>query len=511
MMSILIFLTGMFPVTYADWPQWRGPHRNGVAPGLHTVDIALSDGALELLWESETFPDRGGEGSVVVSEGIACVLVNWRTEIPKDTRTINRRVLSQAGWLDVSRFPEGLLEKVEVGREELLRQRLRGGEQVKWIREWEKENLVTEQEQKLMGVIERRFKDRQYPLPVENMEGLGELENTTYDNAAALEAGLKAAGIVPPYLERIIREVPTFDAVAVDVLLGLNVETGETLWKAEVPGESNGNLTSGTPAIHDGRVVVAASKYIFCTDLKTGELLWRTQVGKLPAASSALIRDDVAYLMAGHLIALDLESGTVRWEQPAVKGNRSSPTWWKGRLLINTAQDDFCGIDAANGNLLWTVEGGGDASPVLDGSIAVVHSKNRDLGLCAYRLGEVGAELLWKHPLDDSRGAASPVIKDGVAYFLGGDQVMSLDVESGQMHWKETARAEITSPLLIGDKIVCKMGNGGYLSVYDTGTKRSSEIAKVRLKAARCPSPAYVNGALIVRGKENVAAYRLHR
>ena len=104
-----------------------------------------------------------------------------------------------------------------------------------------------------MGVIERRFKDRQYPLPVEYMEGLGELENTTYDNAAALEAGLKAAGIVPPYLERIIREVPTFDAVAVDVLLGLNVETGETLWKAEVPGESNGNLTSGTPAIQVGR------------------------------------------------------------------------------------------------------------------------------------------------------------------------------------------------------------------------------------------------------------------
>ena len=60
-------------------------------------------------------------------------------------------------------------------------------------------------------------------------------------------------------------------------------------------------------------------------------------MGKLPAASSALIRDDVAYLMAGHLIALDLKGYRPR-EQPAVKGNRLHQ---HGRKVVdNTAQDD---------------------------------------------------------------------------------------------------------------------------------------------------------------------------
>src|SRR4051812_9913903 len=64
----------------ADWPQWRGPNRDGVAPsGPKLLDTWPKEGPKQL-WKSGWIPagHAGGIGSPVVAEGKVFLYVSWR-------------------------------------------------------------------------------------------------------------------------------------------------------------------------------------------------------------------------------------------------------------------------------------------------------------------------------------------------------------------------------------------------------------------------------------------------
>ena len=54
-----------------DWPQWRGPLRNGILPESRPLAGQWPTKGLTKLWESEAIPsnDDGGHGSVVAAGG----------------------------------------------------------------------------------------------------------------------------------------------------------------------------------------------------------------------------------------------------------------------------------------------------------------------------------------------------------------------------------------------------------------------------------------------------------
>jgi outer membrane protein assembly factor BamB len=59
------------PVTANDWPQWRGPHRNGVSPETDLLAAWPDDGP-KVLW---TQPTGDGYSGVVVAQGRAVTMV----------------------------------------------------------------------------------------------------------------------------------------------------------------------------------------------------------------------------------------------------------------------------------------------------------------------------------------------------------------------------------------------------------------------------------------------------
>jgi outer membrane protein assembly factor BamB len=65
--SGLLFVTG--PTTAADWPQWRGPDRNGLGP--KSPSLANSLAGLAPLWLADRIPsgDQGGRGGLIVHAG----------------------------------------------------------------------------------------------------------------------------------------------------------------------------------------------------------------------------------------------------------------------------------------------------------------------------------------------------------------------------------------------------------------------------------------------------------
>jgi hypothetical protein len=99
----------------ADWPQWRGPSRNGVAPaGPRLLDVWPKDGP-KLLWTSEPIASGvlGGCGSVTVAGGKAFVFVHRRQK-GRQKIIITTRMLIDLGW--VEGVPDDLARKVEEAR-----------------------------------------------------------------------------------------------------------------------------------------------------------------------------------------------------------------------------------------------------------------------------------------------------------------------------------------------------------------------------------------------------------
>src|ERR1700723_559388 len=65
--SGLLFVT--VSTTAADWPQWRGPDRNGLGP--KSPALANSLAGLSPLWLAARLPsgDQGGRGGLIVHAG----------------------------------------------------------------------------------------------------------------------------------------------------------------------------------------------------------------------------------------------------------------------------------------------------------------------------------------------------------------------------------------------------------------------------------------------------------
>jgi len=63
----VLFVTGS--TTAADWPQWRGPDRNGLGPKSPALANTLT--GMSPLWLGERIPsgDQGGRGSLIIYAG----------------------------------------------------------------------------------------------------------------------------------------------------------------------------------------------------------------------------------------------------------------------------------------------------------------------------------------------------------------------------------------------------------------------------------------------------------
>ena len=85
----------------------------------------------------------------------------------------------------------------------------------------------------------------------------------------------------------------------------IDLETGQTLWKSQVPGEPTGRNSSSTPSVADGRVFALGSTQVHCVDAKSGKTLWTAPLSSKGPGSSPLHLPGALVVNAGKLFALD--------------------------------------------------------------------------------------------------------------------------------------------------------------------------------------------------------------
>ena len=497
-----------------DWTQWRGSRRNGVvADGVPLLD-AWPESGLKLLWRSEMIPsgDDGGHGSVVVADGKTYMSLVWHDDEPSDNREINALILRKLGYRNLS-LPEALIVKMEKARESLS-PRLRGRKLNEWAEKWVSDNLSAEQVERNGSWVVSRFKKGQAAIPFNDMLYVAQKGDQRFKNDAALQKWMKAQPISNLAKRELLKAIPNTLRVAKDVVICLDAKTGKRLWKTEAPGEPTGRKSSSTPCVADGRLFAAGSTHVYCMDAKTGKRLWAAPLpkrGKGPA-SSLLVDDGRLFLIAGQLTAYDVKSGELLWENSDVRSSNSSPVVWLGQVgkrLICSERKSYVAVNPETGETEWQTNGGGDSTPTLSGDWMVVYSKNKKVGLAAYRLAKGVAKQVWSFPMSERRSQSSPVIYSGHVYLTGGEWHMCVELATGKLRWKESRQSTISSPVIADGKLIALEKKGSDLVMIDTDPKAHRELSNTRIKAMWCPSPVIVDGKLYLRMDDNISCYDL--
>ncbi len=498
----------------ADWPQWRGPDRNGALTGGPALTSTWSADGPPKLWESEPIPsdDDGGHGSVVVAGGRAYLSVVWHGEELSQTRTLTDLILrTQLGYQNSASLGKELIAKIEATRESLP-PTLRGAKLDEFTQKFIEENLDKKQRQIFSGFVSGRFKKGKLAIPLGDYEKLQARVEKPFTSQAEFEKWVNEQGFVDNVKTAVLAAVPPSKRVAKDTVVCLDVKSGKTLWMAKAPGEPKGRNCSSTPCVAGGRVFAMGSTHLNAVDAASGKLLWSQPLPSKGPGSSPLVVDGAVVILAGKLAAYDVVTGNQLWEQPKVSGNNSSPSAWQkdGKtVLICNSRNELAGVDLKTGAVLWTTPGGGDSTPAISGDRVVALSRDGKVGFAGYRLSTTGAEKLWNHPTDAERSQSSPVIHEGHAYLFEDGQHRCVNLESGKVAWSQMVASTITSPVVADGKIFVVMNNGNNLLVLKATPADRVELGKANVRALWIPTPSIADGKVFLRHRDRVRCYDL--
>lgn len=506
LIACLFFATSISAV--ADWPQWRGPDRNGVASAdAKLPDILPEDYVPTKKWEFTGVPSDhyGGHGSVIGSNGNVFLSVVWHRDEPTETRAINGDVLSKLGYRGTSSLPEEIRTKMETDRINLSR-RLRGTALDEWAQKWVEDHIDPKTQLSLGSWIISRFKKGKAAISLKDFDTLRKAPKE-FANQVEMEEWVRAQGLEDGVADQVIAAVPNTKKVADDVVLSLDAETGEETWRFQVPGYPSGRGSSSTPAMVDGKIYAALSEHLYCVDAINGKEVWRSPLtGRKGPASSPLVSGGKVFLQQNLLTAFDGATGEEVWTNKEVKGSNQSPAIWNGIVLCNSSKQ-LIGVDAETGATTWAVDGGGDGTPVVNGDHVIVSSKVEGKNLIAYQLTAEGPKQLWVKNFLARRYGSSPVIHNGHVYHLGSDRHLCIELKSGEIKWERKASSSISSPLVVNDKLLVYENRGGFAHIILADPAKYRSLGRAKVGALYCASPALVGSDLFLRTKESVACF----
>lgn len=149
--------------------------------------------------------------------------------------------------------------------------------------------------------------------------------------------------------------------------VALDQATGEVAWTFESFEEAARFLSSASPAVDAGTVVVPfSSGEVIALQADNGRLLWSTTVSRSTRMNAMADLNDIAgspvidrgavfaISHAGQMSAIDLRTGRAAWEIPV--GGLNTP-WVAGdALFVVTVHGELVAVSRDDGAIMWTVQ-----------------------------------------------------------------------------------------------------------------------------------------------------------
>ena len=334
--------------------------------------------------------------------------------------------------------------------------------------------------------------------------------------------------------------------------VALDLETGAELWGrslgdasydrgggAGARGNEGGDGPRSTPSYADGRVFVYdATMVLVALDAESGEVIWRRDVGEEHAArrikwqnaSSPLLVGERVFVAGGgegeSLLAFEAKDGALAWKTGDETMTHATPivTNLHGvEQVVFFVRSGLVSVLPADGSELWRLEypfaTSTAASPVVHEDVVYV-SAGYGVGAGAWRITRDGdgwgSELLWRERNDRMNHWSTPVCVDGHLYGMFGFKeygrapLQCVELATGKVVWSQPGFGP-GNCILVGQTLVA-LSDAGELVLAEATPDAYTELARARVLDGKCwSSPAFADGQVYVRSTREGARIDLSR
>ena len=320
-----------------------------------------------------------------------------------------------------------------------------------------------------------------------------------------------------------------------DVLVALDVKTGEELWSYAIAPTYKGHSGSddgplGTPTIHDGVVYVLGPKgHLVAVGLEDGKKVWSHKIDEqfaavppeygfttVPVVSGGLVIVQTGGADGRCVSAFDPKTGEMRWSYGNDPVGYHSPLNVEllgKKQILAISNQHVLGILPATGEVLWkhryTEDENWGAQPVAIEGDRILISFGRESALYQFKQTEDGYALeeLWRN--NNLRNSnAVPVYHEGHFYGFSGRFFVCVDAATGEVAWKSRPPG-FGGVVLVDGHLVTYAGEG---EVVVAEANPEEYVEKARLKLADRLSftpPSFASDRLFVRDLTQVASIRI--
>ncbi len=269
----------------------------------------------------------------------------------------------------------------------------------------------------------------------------------------------------------------------------IRLSTGEEIWKSTLSVESTGGVVVSRGAVY----VTTADDSLWALDDGSGKPLWRYKrpsptgsvYWSLRGAARPLISADGTRVFVGFsdgaFVALDAESGRVKWERNF--GNRKgrfqdadlSPILGpNGRSVVLSLVDgDLIALSPENGDSLWSLALKCASSPVISNDGSRIFQASTDGHV--YAIAPIEGRVEWKVKVSAAGSPATlGLLPEGkIAASLSGNGFKILETSDGKTLWEDASFWNSASaPVADGNRVMF-MSARNQLLVYQLNTAES--------------------------------------
>ncbi|MFN7996899.1 MAG: PQQ-binding-like beta-propeller repeat protein [Bryobacteraceae bacterium] len=302
----------------------------------------------------------------------------------------------------------------------------------------------------------------------------------------------------------------------------LNAADGTLRWKFSTAG----NLSS-SPAVASGSVFFTGGDGdIYALNLETGKMRWVVKTGRIrpwlygkgkiqtwdywlpsPVVAGGMVYSGV---LDGRVLALDPETGAVKWQFDTASPIRSTPAVSAGSLYIGDMNGRLHALDAATGTEKWhadtTLAGfpGGEiqSSPAVAAGTVFFGARDGYLHAADAATGQEK----WKFSHDGSWVNTSPAVDAGTVFCGSSDGrfVQAVDAQTGKEKWRFSAKDRVFSSPAVAEGKVYVATHGADVVALDAATGK--QLGQTQTEGAVQSSPVLDQGVLYV-GSDDSALY----
>ena len=484
MLTALLTATMSVATTgFADWPQWRGPDRNGFVDSGPLVESLPSEG-LAPQWKVGPFEggNSGGWSSPTIADGRVYLYSHTKTKNP-DADSLGP---AQYPWLSPDKrtgMTDAQYEQYEVKRRDESERRAKA----------------------------YSYNERLLCVDLDSGDVVWDRTRPSrYTRFTQSGTPCVAAGRV--FVLGAERTAWCYDAT-----------TGEELWSRRLPGDFRDEHFSSSFAVA-GEVAVVCCGALTALSVDQGEVLWQAEESlDFASHSSPTVwragDESVAIVNArgGMTKGYRLRDGGKLWEVETGAG-QSTPIV-AGDLLLTYGSSRKSGLSAYQlsadavdraPQLQWQFQRAADSgsTPVVRGEAVFVQGDKR-----LAKVDLLTGKSVWQSTMRISNPRYTSLVAAGDQVFYGWEGLLCFDAEADRYEPFYDAEVDSEGRLIEGEDLRAKL-KLQQLTADGDGLARAEEIWQanaIRSGPLGCSTPAISEGRIVIRLRNAVVCYDLRR